>query len=87
MNDYRPTPTTDQVRADYIEIEDSHDFDDIRGEEFDTWLSSLLASERAEAHREGWADAICHIYATAADDPEVLDEFMDFYEPPTIQAE
>ena len=73
------TPTTKEVRESFYIHTFNRDMEHLRAEAFDRWL----AAHDAEIHREGYSDAICHIYPTAADDAEILDQFMDSYKTPT----
>ena len=73
------TRTTKEVRDGYAYDGYSGDIDPYYELRFDRWL----AAHDAEIHREGYSDAICHIYPTADDDAEILDQFMDGYETPT----
>ena len=72
------TPTTGAIRSGYAYYAPDRDVVEM-ALAFDRWLTA----HDAEIHREGYSDAICHIYPTAADDAEILDQFMDGYETPT----
>ena len=75
------TPTNEFVKGAYLydRAMIGSVYNSESGPEFDRWL----AAHDAEIHREGYSDAICHIYPTADDDAEILDQFMDGYETPT----